>query len=106
VHISRSRTLRLTPEQVSALAVIENQRNAHKAIITAFRYFKAKKKGSLGSIAVLYIKVQRALKAFAKSRRRTSRSLHDDSEKYSAVLQTLEEVRVIVKELLEVTAGK
>ena len=106
VHIARSRTLRLTPEQVSALAVIENQRNAHKAIITAFRYFQAKKKGNLGSIAVLYIKVQRALKAFARSRRRTSRSLHDDSEKYSALLQTLEEVRVRVKELLEVTAGK
>ena len=106
VHIAKSRALRLTPEQISALAVIENQKKAHTAIITAFRYYKAKKSGDFAKIAVFYIKVQRILKAFRQSRRKMSRSLRDDSEKYSEALNTLEEVRVRVKGMLEVTAGK
>lgn len=106
VHIAKRRALRLTPEQTFALAAIENQRKAHKAISTAFRYHKAKKSGNLADITISYVKVQRAVKAFAQSRRKTSRSLRDDSEKYSQALQTLEEVRIGVKGLLEVTAGK
>ena len=104
VQISRRRTLRLTPEQLTSLAIIEYQRKAHKAILCAYRYYKSKRISHLSTLTIQYIKFQRAIKAFKQCRNKSD--LLEDFETYKEVWKELETIRGRVKKIVEITSGK